>query len=406
MRRLAQTPRLGWQARVEADGFTFHTDGEPADEEGGSYWNEGAAYAFTPAEADAIRDATERLHALCVHAARHVAAHDELLDLFGIPPAWRGFVRASLARSDPSLYGRLDLAFDGAVPPRLLEYNADTPTTLIESAVVQWRWLADTHPDCDQFNTLHERMVARLRAIRAGVERWPGRDAPVLYVSSMDDGGEDRQTARYVEDVAAQAGWEARFVAVAEVGWSVRERCFVGLAGEPMRAWFKLYPWEWAATDTFGAHLPEQRDMLVLEPAWKMLLSNKALLAVLWRLFPGHPNLLAASFDERSMDGAHVAKPILSREGANVALRDGAGRTLAETAGPYGAARRVYQRAAPLFRAEGGQHVVLGSWIVGDAAARIFVREDRGPIIINASRIVPHLIEPSSELRNPVHRER
>ena len=372
MRRLAQTPRPGWQARVEADGFTFHTDGGPAGEEGGSYWNEGAAYAFTPAEADAIRDATERLHALCVYAARHVAARDELLDLFGIPPAWRPFVRASLARSDPSLYGRLDLSFDGAGPPRLLEYNADTPTTLIESAVVQWRWLADTHPGCDQFNTLHERMVARLRAISpkregsrkpqggfgefaavARAERRPG-GAPVLHVSSVDDGGEDRQTARYVEDVAAQAGWEARFVAVAEVGWDARERRFVGLAGEPIRAWFKLYPWEWAAADAFGAHLPEQEDMLVLEPAWKMLLSNKALLAVLWRLFPGHPNLLAASFDEREVDGAHVAKPILSREGANVALRDGVGRTLAETAGPYGTARRVYQRAAPLFRAEGG----------------------------------------------------
>ena len=392
MHRVAQAPRPGWQARVEAVGLTFHTDGVPLaaapGEQGGSYWNEAAVYVLTPAEADAIHDATAALHGLCVQAAHHVAERDDLLDLFGIPAAWRGFVRASLRRGDPSLYGRLDLAYDGAGPPRLLEYNADTPTSLIESAAAQWHWLADTHPGAGQFNPLHERLIARLRAIGAGAPL-PGTAAPVLHVSSVDDGGEDQQTARYIQDVATQAGWDTRFVALADVGWSGQDRRFVDLQGEPIRAWFKLYPWEWAAQDAFGAHLPGQ-NLLVLEPAWKMLLSNKALLPVLWRLFPGHPNLLPASFDKAEMRGLYVAKPTLSREGANVALRDGA-RTLAETGGPYAGARRVYQQAAPLFQADGG-HAVLGSWVVGDAPAGIIVREDRSPIITNASQVVPHLV--------------
>ena len=92
------------------------------------------------------------------------------------------------------------------------------------------------------------------------------------------------------------------------------------------------------------------------------------------------------------MDGRYVTKPILSREGANVALRDGT-CTLAETSGSYGDARRIYQQAAPLFQAA-GRHAVLGSWVVGDAPAGIIVREDRSPIITNASQVVPHLIEP------------
>ena len=121
-----------------------------------------------------------------------------------------------------------------------------------------------------------------------------------------------------------------------------------------------------------------------------MLLSNKALLPVLWRLFPGHPNLLPASFDAADMDGAYMAKPTLSREGANIALRDGA-RTLAETGGSYGGARRVYQRAAPLFQAA-GRHAVLRSWIVGDAPAGLIMREDRSPIITNGSQVLPHLV--------------
>ena len=271
MRRIAQVPRPGWQSRVEAVGLTFHTDvalsGTVAGEERAPYWNEAAAYVLTSDEANAIHDATAALHGLCVEAARHVAERDDLLELFSIPVAWRGFVRASLRRGDPSLYGRLDLAYDGAGPPRLLEYNADTPTSLIESAAAQWHWLADTHPGADQFNPLHERLIARMRAIRAGA-RSPGTAAPVLHVSSVDDGGEDEQTARYMQDVAIQAGWDARFVALADVGWSGRDRRFVDLQGEPIRAWFKLYPWEWAAQDAFGAHLPGQ-DMLVLEPAWE-----------------------------------------------------------------------------------------------------------------------------------------
>lgn len=394
MQRIAQAPRPNWQAKVEAVGLTFHTDcaqpGAVPAGDGGPYWSEAAAYVFTAAEADAVRDATEALHGLCVQAAHHVADRDDLLEVFGIPPSWHSFVRASLDRGDPSLYGRLDLAYDGAGPPRLLEYNADTPTSLIESAAARWHWLAEAHPGQDQFNPLHERLIARLRAI-AAVGRQPGTALPILHVSSVDDGGEDRQTARYIQDVAVQAGWDARFVALADVGWSGRNQYLVGLQGEPIRAWFKLYPWEWAAQDAFGAHLPGQ-DMLVLEPAWKMLLSNKALLPVLWRLFPEHPNLLPASFDKVDMDGPYVAKPILSREGANIALRDGM-RTLAETGGSYGGARRVYQKAAPLFQAA-GRYAVLGSWVVGDTPAGIIMREDRSPIITNASQVVPHLVHP------------
>lgn len=137
----------------------------------------------------------------------------------------------SLARlrarvAPPLLHGRLDLAHDGAGPPRLLECNADTPTGLIESAAAPWRWLADTHPGADQFNPPHGRLVARLRAIRA-VARQPGMAVPVLHVSSVDDGGENRQTARHIQDVATQAGWDARSVALADVGCSGQDRCFV-----------------------------------------------------------------------------------------------------------------------------------------------------------------------------------
>jgi glutathionylspermidine synthase len=37
-----------------------------------------------------------------------------------------------------------------------------------------------------------------------------------------------------------------------------------------------------------------------------------------------------------------------------------------------------------------GSFPVIGSWVIGDAAAGIGIREDDGPITRNSSRFVPH----------------
>ena len=52
--------------------------------------------------------------------------------------------------------------YDGKAPPRLLEYNADTPTALLEASVAQWFWLQDCFPTADQFNSIHERLIDAL----------------------------------------------------------------------------------------------------------------------------------------------------------------------------------------------------------------------------------------------------
>ena len=139
MRREALTPRPDWQAQVEALGLDFHTaDGEP-------YWWEAACYAFSAAEIDVLEAATETLHRLCLEAVGRMVEHGDLGRLH-IPERVLGLGRASWRRRDPDLYGRFDLAFDGSGPPKLLEYNADTPTALLEAAVVQWYWLERSKP--------------------------------------------------------------------------------------------------------------------------------------------------------------------------------------------------------------------------------------------------------------------
>ena len=386
MRRLTHVPRSGWQARVESVGLPYHTT--PG---GTPYWDESVSYALSAAEVDALEAATNELHARCLEAVAHVVARGRWTEL-AIPAAVAPLVARSWDAREPSLYGRFDLAYDGHSPPRLLEYNADTPTGLVEAAVAQWYWLQDVEPAADQFNSIHERLVAAWPGVVPNVGS--GAAPSPVHFACMDD-PEDQATVAYLRDTAEQAGFATRQLLVSEVGWDARGRRFVGRDDEAIRTAFKLYPWEWMAREAFAPYLVETgpggaAPTRWVEPAWKMVLSNKGILPILWELFPDHPNLLAASFDEWRLE-AYARKPLLSREGANVSLVM-FGEELARSEGDYGAEGYVYQALAPLPRFD-GRTPVFGSWVVAGEAAGVGVRESDGPITTNTSRFVPHRME-------------
>jgi glutathionylspermidine synthase len=374
MRREAAQPRANWRARCEEAGFHYHSMG-------GTYWDESACYAFSADQIDRLEAVTADLQRLCLDAVEHVVSKRRFAD-FAIPEAFHDLVAASWRYKEPSLYGRFDLSWDGNGEPKLLEHNADTPTALLEASVVQWHWLEDTRGEADQFNSLHEKLIERWRGIGNSI---PGK---ALHLACVRESEEDLGNVEYLRDCALQAGWEARHVFIEDLGWDGSR--FVDLEDSPVQTLFKLYPWEWLVRDEFGAHLVA-RPMQLIEPAWKMLLSNKALLVVLWELNYGHPNLLPAYFDERRFAGEYAKKPLLAREGSNVTLRRSVGGRIAtiEQPGEYGREGFVYQGLAPLPEFE-GRYPVVGSWIVGDEPAGLGIREDDSPITRNSSRFVPH----------------
>lgn len=387
MERLRFEPRPDWDARAEALGFTWrHDDGRP-------YWDETAAYAFSLAEIEEdLEGPTSELHALCLALVDEAVASERLMERLEIPEGLRDYVADSWKRGDPSLYGRFDFAYDGTGPARLYEYNADTPTSVYETAVFQWLWLEDQisagvlPPEADQFNSLHEKLVDRFRAI------FPG--GGFIHFSSDPDFVEDRQTVRFLEDLARQAGLDPQFVAIEQIGLNAEGR-FVDHENWIIQALFKLYPWEQMLRDDYAGPLPEAR-VTVLEPAWKSLLSNKGVLPLLWERHPGHPNLLEAYFEDdprrSALGDSYARKPLFSREGANIELVE-RGISGGVEDGGYGEGRHILQafHPPPLFD---GQHVIVGSWLVGDEPAGISLREDPGRITRNTSRFLPHFIRP------------
>jgi glutathionylspermidine synthase len=370
MKRESSRPRPNWQARCEEVGFGFHSMG-------GTYWNESACYAFASDQVDRLEEATAELHRLCVAAAAEVVNSRRFAE-FRIPAAFQDYVADSFRQGEPTLFGRFDLAWDGNGEPKLLEYNADTPTSLLEASVVQWHWLEETRQDADQFNSLHEKLLARWQAIGAtwGTKR--------LALACVRDNEEDFGNTEYLRDLAVQAGFDASHLFIEDLGWNGQR--FVDLEDRPVETLFKLYPWEWIAQEAFGAHVPASGTRFV-EPAWKMLLSNKALLVVLWEMNYGHPNLLPAYFDTKRFGAEYVQKPLLSREGSNVTLVRRKG--VVREAGSYGAEGFVYQGLATIPEFS-GRYPVIGSWVVGDEAAGIGIREDDSPITKNSSHFVPH----------------
>jgi glutathionylspermidine synthase len=380
VQRRTNPPRADWERRVEEVGLAHHTA------QGVPYWHEEAHYVFTLAEVMKIEEATRELHALCIDAAEAVIRDRRYAEL-AIPPHAVPLIEASWEADAPSVYGRFDFSYDGRGQPKMLEYNADTPTSLVEAAVAQWFWLEDRFPGGDQFNRLHEALLETWTALR------PHLFSPRVHFAAMDD-VEDQATIVYLRDTAQQAGLETVQLPIGDIGWDAANAMFVDLQGAPIHCIFKLYPWEWLVAEEFGANIVLARDSTQwMEPAWKMILSNKGILPILWERNQDHPNLLPAYRDDLLFTeaDAYVVKPLLSREGANVRIVSPWHREAA-TGGDYGEEGFVYQEYAALPDFQ-GHHPVIGSWIIGQEPAGMGIRESTGPITDNLSRFVPHRIE-------------
>jgi glutathionylspermidine synthase len=384
MQRIPCPERADWLDEAERVGFTFHTiDGE-------RYWDERSYYGFTLEEIERdIEGPSGELDSMCRELVARAVGDDRILRLLRIPERFWTYITASWKRAEPSLYGRFDLCYDGHGPAKLFEYNADTPTAVFETGVFQWLWLEQAierqiiPKDADQYNSLHERLIAGWKEI--------GKGRP-LHLAGITDDPEDGGTIAYVQDCAQQAGLSTTVIAMESIG-RLPNGTFVDLDSRPIELMFKLYPWEWMMREEFGASLPGAPTQWV-EPPWKAILSNKGILPLLWAMFPRHPNLLPAYFDDDAaasrLGNSYVRKPLYSREGANVELMAG-GATIDADTGPYGAEGFVRQALAPLPQFD-GNYVVLGSWIAAGKPCGLSVREDMSPITKNTSRFLPHAI--------------
>ena len=397
MKRITIAERADWRTQAEDVGFDFHTiDGEP-------YWDESAYYQFSLAHIENdIEDPTAELHQMAIGLIDDIVQNEQLLTQLDVPERYWNHVANSWKNSDPHLYGRMDLAYNGQGPAKLLELNYDTPTSLFETGYVQWVWLeqqlaAGLLPaGADQFNSLQDQLE---NAFKTQPFTTP------LHFASVEASAEDKGTVNYLMDIASQSGIDTRYIPLENIGEYNGQ--FIDEENFEILGLFKLYPWEFMLREDFGQTVITSQTQMI-EPPWKMLLSNKGILPLLWQRYPDHPNLLPAFFEENSENAANrpaleagwVRKPLFSREGANIEIITDTGQALKED-GPYNDIATIRQafHELPRFNRINSKtqktedtYAVIGSWVVGNEPAGIGIREDNTFITKDSSRFVPHCI--------------
>lgn len=386
MKRILITERPDWRQQAESLGFHFHTiDGE-------TYWDERAYYAFSLQQIEQdIEEPTRQLHEMAMSLVDEAVNSEQLMTRLGIPQLYWDYVRDSWRSGQPHLYGRMDLAYSGNGPAKLYELNYDTPTSLYEAAYFQWLWLEEQikagnlSARCDQYNRIQEALCEAFAFLAR-----EKKIAPKLHLSAVRDSEEDRATVRYLQDCAHQVGIKTGYVSIEDIGISA-EGWFTDLDSEVIQTLFKLYPLEFMFEEEYGPKLVSGKLQLI-EPAWKSVLSNKAILPLLWERHEGHPNLLPAYFEseDRKLAPGWVRKPLFSREGANIDILDASGQAISSD-GPYGDGAAILQAYHPLPEFD-GNFPLIGSWVVGDEPVGMGMREDATLITQNTSRFIPHVI--------------
>jgi len=142
MRRVACEERANWRDLALESGFDFHTiDSAP-------YWVESAYYSFTLEQIERdIEGPTAELEAMCRELVAKAIDDERIMNMLQIPRPFWNWIARSFKNEELSLYGRFDLRYDGKSPAKLLEFNADTPTSAFETGVFQWKWLEDAWPE-------------------------------------------------------------------------------------------------------------------------------------------------------------------------------------------------------------------------------------------------------------------
>ncbi|BBG66501.1 similarity with glutathionylspermidine synthase, group 2 [Hydrogenimonas sp.] len=377
---------------LESIGFFWHTDSDET-----SYIAD-EAVVIDEVEAEAYYEAANTLYAMFVEAGEYVIEND-LFHEIGIPFNLVDAVKKSWENDVHwHIYGRFDLAGGvGGDPIKLLEFNADTPTALFETAIVQWALLkANGLDEAGQFNNIYEAVrdnFKRLIVLEDDIADFEKhyRGWKILF-SSVRGNIEDENTTRLLQKMADDAGFNTGFAYVDEVEFSDEEGIF--FENERYEYWFKLIPWEVIAVEESDlarilTKIMENRRAIILNPAYTLMFQSKAMMKILWDLFPGHPLLLESSFEPLGIK--QVQKPFFGREGGSVKILDEKGDVLEAAEDLYEGQPAIFQEYVQLPRDAMGRSYQAGVFFAYEGCGLGYRRG--GEILDNMSKFVSHLIE-------------
>jgi glutathionylspermidine synthase len=375
MERIKIDPRPDWKGEVGKLGYAWHTDA------GTPYWDESAYYRLSQGDVDRLTTAAETIHQLYIQAVQNVIDKRLFPTLAGFSPDVIKKITEWWDADIPTVLGRMDFVYDGTDEPKLIEYNADTPGNMVETAIIQDQWRSQRFPASGQSNGLKQALTERWRELLIG------QQDDTLHVTAEGHSAEDIECAQFVGSCATQAGYKVKYYPFNLTGVDKNTSVFYDDADQVMTKVFKQYGYDFYMKEEYFPYVNASKCWWI-EPVWKMAFQAKSMLPILWDTFTFHQNLLEAS--PEPIAGDFVKKPTWGRQGQNISVVKG-GKIVSETHGKYTENGYIYQ-AYGESRSFDGNHPIIGVWIVCDKAVAISIREDAGLITLNGSRFVPHII--------------
>jgi len=378
---------------LENIGFYWHTDPDTTP------YVASEIVDISPDEADAYYEAVNELYEMFAEAGEYVI-ENELFHELGIPFNVIDAIKMSWDNDIHwHLYGRFDLAggVDGK-PIKLIEFNADTPTALFETAIIQWAILKKNNlQEESQFNALYEALFdnfKRVVTLEESVEEFEEKyEGWKFLFTSVKGNIEEENTVRLLQHIATEAGYETEFAYIDEIEFSDEDGIYYN--GENYELWFKLIPWEDISLEEpelamILTNIIKNQQAIIFNPAYTLLFQSKGMLKILWDLYPNHPLLLESSFEP--LEGKkQVQKPLFGREGGNVAILDESGNIIEKVEGDYGNHKMLYQAYTELPKDEKGFSYQAGVFYAYEACGLGFRKG--GEIIDNMSKFVGHIVD-------------
>ncbi len=287
------------------------------------------------------------------------------------------------------LIGRFDFAggLEG-LPLKLLEYNADTPTMVPESSIIQ-----EAFHSGDQFNSLYRLLEVAFNRLSI----FEGNRHKSLLATSLRF-EEDASNAGLILNAAAMEGFEVAYADLPDIEFAPNEGMFADIGnGESAKFDFlyKMVPWEFICFEEPGLldvlHNLITNDLLyVLNPPYSIVYQSKIFLDYVSKLHR-KSYLLRSSLNAKDFRGyKHVEKGSFGRLGENITIFDERGDSIEKTDGDFGHFKKVYQEFAELYKDEYGEYYQLGMFNVNGHAAAISFRRGEKLIIDDDCQFIPH----------------
>lgn len=362
-----------------------------------------------------LKRATNELHALFMHATDFVLQDDALLKNFNIPQAlWPKIHQSWDNRRNQMITGR----FDFSVSERgikVYEYNCDSASCHMECGKVQGKWA--THFGCDDGEDAGDDLFENL------VDAWRESGVDGVLHIMQDRDLEETYHALFMQQAMDEAGIDSKVIhGVTGLGWD-DDGSIVDADGVTIKWVWKTWAWE-TALDQIRAECDDdahalanykpgephagaprlvdvllRHEIMVFEPLWTLIPSNKAILPILWQLFPNHPYLLNCGYtltDELRAQG-YVSKPIVGRCGANISIYDNDNELLKQTSGQFENQEQVFQQLCRLPHI-GGYNVQVSSFSVDGSYAGAAVRVDPSLVVTASSDLLALRVVDDDEL--------